>query len=222
MPWQKFIHPEYIDRTMLILSQRNFKDSVIQFEQVYRTKSGDSIYTLDTHTIFFSNGNPVSDLVFLSLGPKIPPLQQRKGLLSIQDGGTTDAIAGQEDNALMQSPVVTEITTPSSPFSSPSSSMGPFLASPQNPLFSPKPSFVSPNLVETGRHPKTITTTSQHVNSEFEQNGLNEGYNMQLLNETPNTDIDISNFLNSEDASNLLDSGEDMVLSGKRTEILSF
>ncbi len=52
---------------MNILSERNLKDSVIQFDQVYKHKDSGIFSTLDTHTIFFANGKPVSDLVFITL-----------------------------------------------------------------------------------------------------------------------------------------------------------
>lgn len=46
---------------------------------MYRTKSGHVFVAVDTHTIFFSNGKPVSDLVFIALTPnnKLPPPSYR-------------------------------------------------------------------------------------------------------------------------------------------------
>jgi hypothetical protein len=70
-PWHKFIPLEYIDRTMNTLSQRNLKDSVIEFEQVYKHKESGIFAALDRHTIFFANGRPVSDLVFITLTPSV-------------------------------------------------------------------------------------------------------------------------------------------------------
>lgn len=67
MPWHKFIHPDYLERTKSILSQRSQRDSSITFQQVYKHKDGSAFSTVDSHTIFFSNGQPVSDLVFISL-----------------------------------------------------------------------------------------------------------------------------------------------------------
>jgi hypothetical protein len=37
MPWHKFIHPNYIDRTMNIFNQTNL-NTTVQFSQVYKTK----------------------------------------------------------------------------------------------------------------------------------------------------------------------------------------
>lgn len=39
MPWHKFIHPNYIDRTMNIFNQTH-PNTTIQFSQVYKTKVG--------------------------------------------------------------------------------------------------------------------------------------------------------------------------------------
>jgi len=93
--WHKFIPAEYIDRTMNKLSQRNLKDSVIQFDQVYKHKDAGIFPALDTHTIFFANGKPVSDLVFITLSPSgkfsssetqhTIPISSRT-LLSLEDG----------------------------------------------------------------------------------------------------------------------------------------
>lgn len=69
MPWHKFIHPDYLERTLSILSQRSLRDSSITFEQVYKHKDGGSFATIDSHTIFFSKEQPVSDLVFITLKP---------------------------------------------------------------------------------------------------------------------------------------------------------
>lgn len=56
MPWTKLIDSAYIDHTVSILSTRTAKDPTIQFELVYKRKDGSAIPTLDTHSIFFSNG----------------------------------------------------------------------------------------------------------------------------------------------------------------------
>jgi len=78
-------------------------------------------------------------------------------------------------------------------------------------LFSP---ISSPNAnINTNLFNETKSTTVKPVTME-ENGGLDEDYNANnFLSGNPNTDIDISNFLNSEEASNLLNPGEDMVLS---------
>ena len=40
---------------------------MIQIEQIYKHKEAGIFATVDTHKIFYSNGKPVSDLVFITL-----------------------------------------------------------------------------------------------------------------------------------------------------------
>jgi PAS domain S-box-containing protein len=69
MPWHKFIHPNYIDRTMNIFNQTHL-NTTVQFSQVYKTKDGHVFHTLDTHKIFYgTDGKPISDIVSILLQP---------------------------------------------------------------------------------------------------------------------------------------------------------
>jgi len=80
MPWHQFIHKDYVERTLSILSQRSMQDSCISFEQVYKHKDNGIFVALDTHRIFFANGEPVSDLVYIELtdsSTKLPSPQSR-------------------------------------------------------------------------------------------------------------------------------------------------
>jgi len=68
MPWHKFIHKDYVDSTLEILSKRNVQDPSVSFEQVYKHKDDGIFAAMDTHKIFFKkNGDPVSDLVTIDL-----------------------------------------------------------------------------------------------------------------------------------------------------------
>jgi hypothetical protein len=40
---------------------------MVRFEQSYKTRKDETVPTFDTHTIFFLNGNPVSDLVMINV-----------------------------------------------------------------------------------------------------------------------------------------------------------
>ncbi|PRP72966.1 GGDEF domain-containing protein, partial [Planoprotostelium fungivorum] len=72
-PWQKFIHPDYIERTMSILRSRDHRNPTVSFEQMWVTRQGHAFATTDSHSIFFSNGLPVSDIVFMTLSTKTKP-----------------------------------------------------------------------------------------------------------------------------------------------------
>jgi len=69
--WHKFVHPLYIERAFEILKphmtpRANKLNDGVKFEQVYQTKSGETIRTEDTHTIFFKDGKPETNLVTIS------------------------------------------------------------------------------------------------------------------------------------------------------------
>jgi len=66
MPWNKFIHPDHIERTMNILSNQQKLNWAIQFVQVYRNKEGHSFVTLDSHTFFIGSNGPRADLVTIT------------------------------------------------------------------------------------------------------------------------------------------------------------
>ncbi|PRP81103.1 hypothetical protein PROFUN_01937, partial [Planoprotostelium fungivorum] len=72
-PWQKFIHPDYIERTMSILRSCDHRNPTVSFEQMWVTRQGHAFATTDSHSIFFSNGLPVSDIVFMTLNTKTKP-----------------------------------------------------------------------------------------------------------------------------------------------------
>jgi len=69
MPWWRFLHPNYIERTMHIFNHiASNSNTTIQFYQVYKTKDGHVFNTLDTHKFFYgADGKPVSDIVSISL-----------------------------------------------------------------------------------------------------------------------------------------------------------
>jgi PAS domain-containing protein len=70
MPWVNFIHPDQLQRTLSILSERTPENNTVRFPQLYVEKEGGLFFTVDTHNIFFDNGRPVSDLVFVTLSTR--------------------------------------------------------------------------------------------------------------------------------------------------------
>jgi len=80
-PWQKFIHPDYLKRTLDILTKTSPNDPTCMFEQMYKHKAGPMFAGCDTHTIFFAAGNPVSDLVSIVLEqPKLGATKESQQL----------------------------------------------------------------------------------------------------------------------------------------------
>ncbi len=127
-PWHKFIPHEYAERTLhILLSQKNLQNTQIHFDQVWKHKNGALFVTSDLHTIYFSNGTPVSDLVFISISPQssLPAPNNRTATLlysdsrMIADGHSSDivSIASPPESRVQQTtspPLVRfdEVTTP--------------------------------------------------------------------------------------------------------------
>ncbi len=103
MPWKKFIHPDYLERTTAILRQKNLQ-AAIQFTQVYRNSEGMTFVALDTHSFFFGNhGTPRADLV--TVQPLQPSLQTALPSPASRhywpvSGSTQGTLAGQPPSAL--------------------------------------------------------------------------------------------------------------------------
>lgn len=63
MNWTKFIHPDYVERTKMILI-RHGKANNVRFKQVYVNKFGEPFVSNDTHTLIIdNNGNFKADVV---------------------------------------------------------------------------------------------------------------------------------------------------------------
>eukprot|EP01097_Dermamoeba_algensis_P011033 TRINITY_DN839_c0_g1_i1.p1 TRINITY_DN839_c0_g1~~TRINITY_DN839_c0_g1_i1.p1 ORF type:complete len:607 (+),score=108.15 TRINITY_DN839_c0_g1_i1:76-1821(+) len=85
--WQKFVHPEYIEKALNIFGSRKNTSNVIEFDLVYRAKDGTLYHTLDTHTIFSGpDGSKLSDVVSITLLdnqlPLSNPLSKMNGSMS--------------------------------------------------------------------------------------------------------------------------------------------
>jgi len=91
--WHKFVYPPYVERALQILTPHlTPKDkygtpAAVSFEQVYQHKNGNLVRTVDSHNIFFVDGQPASDVItvtpLVSSGP-LPSIS----LESSAPGGT--------------------------------------------------------------------------------------------------------------------------------------
>lgn len=74
--WQKFVHPDYLERSIQILFGKAKTENVIEFEQIYKRSDGAIVYTFDTHTIFFNTEQkPVADYVTIRIKHILPSPQ---------------------------------------------------------------------------------------------------------------------------------------------------
>jgi len=102
-PWKKFVHPDYYERALQILSARRMNNSLhqpIEFEQVYVHKNGGVFLTIDSHTIVILEGQPVSDVVSIRLAPA--PASAKAAATVASKTGSKPAVRGNRSKALQE------------------------------------------------------------------------------------------------------------------------
>lgn len=196
-PWHKFIHPDYIERTKSILAQQNLNGSVITFEQVYLHKNGIFFTTLDTHTILFANGQPISDFVFITItGNKAPdpisrpfssypaitgpaPLQP-----SIYNNPNTNTNNNNNNNALV-GPISTNSSNNFFPFGRPT-------LIPSPPQITP---ISEPTNTPIANVPQEFSQSAQEPQEQLEQPIIENNETFDFPEDLSNIDLD--SFLNT-------------------------
>lgn len=82
--WQKFVHPDYLERSLQILFGKAKTENIIEFEQIYKRKDGAIVHTFDTHTIFFNTDQkPVADYVTIRIKHILPSPEANATAMSI-------------------------------------------------------------------------------------------------------------------------------------------
>lgn len=94
--WHKFVYPPYVDRALGILQPhliaRGQSTTSVTFEQVYQHKNGTLVRTIDSHNIFFIDGQPTSDVITVTPMLGNGPLPQI-ALESSAPSGTSETLA---------------------------------------------------------------------------------------------------------------------------------
>mmetsp|Transcript_36663 Transcript_36663/g.50445 ORF Transcript_36663/g.50445 Transcript_36663/m.50445 type:complete len:352 (-) Transcript_36663:61-1116(-) len=202
-PWQKYIHHDYIDRTMAFLSQRA-KSPYIHIEQIYKHKDGHIFPTRDKHVLLHDpTGNLVADTV--TIIPLPAPSHPHSHSHSHSDS-VGESLTGKEFPALpfypgTESPKEEGIGFSTATTSSPYTQQ-PAGGTTQDQFFS-STDFKSPLISEYESNPApspSLSLSSSNTNGQFSDDGLLWGDPSFLPIDSPSIpeDMNLSSLSNSE------------------------